>query len=263
MFVWETIQSVQNSKVKEWAKLNSKKGRDKEQLFLIEGLHLVEEALKSKAGIRTVLIMEGFHLQSKLEQSLQNSLATVYWITEPIAHKLSETENPQGIFAIVDIPVNQVDELIQDSPVLLLLDAIQDPGNLGTMIRTADAAGIQGVILGKGTVDVYNPKTIRSTMGSIFHLPIVQTDLNEICHELSERGFRILATSLEGAVPYDEALYDGPVAIVIGNEANGVSASILKQCDKFVKIPIYGQAESLNAAMAAGIIMYEAIRQRK
>lgn len=261
--MWETIQSVQNAKVKEWAKLSTKKGREKEKAFLVEGPHLVEEALKSGADVRVILIEEGFPLQAPIEPYISDFQGLVFWITEPVAKKLSETENPQGIFAVVDMRTATLDDMIEDSPILLLLDGVQDPGNLGTIIRTADAAGIRGVVLGKGTVDVYNAKTVRSTMGSIFHVPILQADLELLGSELANQDFKMVATSLEGAVSYDEPIYHGRVAIVIGNEANGVSSAVLRQCEYRVKIPIYGRAESLNAAMAAGIIMYEAVRQRK
>ncbi|MEW9670760.1 TrmH family RNA methyltransferase [Ammoniphilus sp. 3BR4] len=261
--MWETIQSVQNTKVKEWAKLSTKKGREKEGAFLIEGPHLVEEALKSGADVRVILIEEGYSLPSGLEQSISDFQGLIYRISEPVAKKLSETENQQGVFAVVEISSSSLDELLVGTPILLLLDAVQDPGNLGTIIRTADAAGIQGVIMGKGTVDLYNAKTVRSTMGSIFHIPIFQADLELLCSKLASQDFRLIATSLEGAVAYDEPIYEGRVAIIIGNEANGVSSEVLRHCKNRVKIPIYGQAESLNAAMAAGIIMYEAVRQRK
>jgi RNA methyltransferase, TrmH family len=259
----ETIQSVQNAKVKEWAKLSTKKGREKDQAFLIEGAHLVEEALKSGISMRAILLTEDYSLSSTFQQFLSHTPTPIYWISQAVSEKLSETETPQGVFAVVEMKLHQLAELTPGSPVLLLLDAVQDPGNLGTMIRTADAAGIGGVILGRGTVDVYNPKTVRSTMGSLFHLPIVQADLLSTCEELVKQGFRLIATSLEGAVSYDEPVYDGPIAIIIGNEGNGVSQEVLDRCQTKVKIPIFGQAESLNAATAAGIILYEAVRQRK
>jgi len=257
----EIIQSIQNSRVKQWAKLNSKKGREQEQAFLVEGEHLVEEAMKAVKDLQCLIIQET--LQEKYQNWIGNCPAPCYLVSEQVMNKLSETQTPQGICAVVQIKKHNLNELTEGRPILLALDGLQDPGNLGTIIRTADAAGINGVILGNGTVDLYNGKVIRSTMGSLFHLPIVQSDLAIEIPRLKEKGFRIVATSLEGAVSYDEPHYSDAVVIVIGNEANGVSKEILQCSTEKVKIPLYGQAESLNAAVAAGIILYEATRQRR
>ncbi|MBP1930338.1 TrmH family RNA methyltransferase [Ammoniphilus resinae] len=257
----EFIQSIQNSKVKQWAKLISKKGREQEHAFLVEGEHLVEEAMKAEELIQCLIIQET--MQEKYQGWIDECRAPSYLVSEQVMNKLSETQTPQGICAVVQINKHSLSELTEGRPILLALDGLQDPGNLGTIIRTADAAGIDGVILGKGTVDLYNGKVIRSTMGSIFHLPIFQLDLTVEIPRLKEKGFRIVSTSLEGAVAYDEPQYADAVVIVIGNEANGVSQEILQCSTTKVKIPLYGQAESLNAAVAAGIILYEAARQRR
>lgn len=259
----EFIQSIQNGKVKDWAKLLTKKGREKEQSYLVEGPHLVEEAIKGQADIGALLMTEGYIRSNRLNSFITEHPSRCFLVSEQVLHKLSDTETPQGILAVIRMKKWSLAPFLEGNRLLLLLDAIQDPGNLGTMIRTADAAGVDGIILGKGTVDVYNSKAVRSTMGSLFHLPIVQEDLLHVCDMLVEHQFNITATSLEGAIPYDEASYIGPTAIVIGNEGNGVSQEVLSRSHSRVKIPIYGQAESLNAAVAAAIMMYEAIRQRK
>lgn len=256
----EVIESVQNPKVKNWVKLLSKKGRMSEHRFLIEGEHLVEEAIKSNMPLAGIIVQA--NLEARYNR-LDMREAPLYRVTEAVMNKLSDTQTPQGICAIVEMQTGLLEDVVKQNSLLLILDALQDPGNLGTIIRTADSAGVDGVILGKGCVDLYNPKTIRATMGSLFHIPIVEQDLQQVLPFLKNRGYQLIATSLEGAVAYDQCNYRGASAIVIGNEANGVSKWVLEQCDKRVKIPIYGRAESLNAAIAAGIILYESVRQRK
>jgi RNA methyltransferase, TrmH family len=255
----ETIQSLQNPRVKNWVKLLSKKGRMKEGTFLIEGEHLVEEAVKAKAELVCIIIQSGLETKFSL---IHNASVPIYLVTDAVLQKITDTETPQGICAIVRMAEHSLSEVLSQESLVLILDAIQDPGNLGTIIRTADAAGVSGIILGSGTVDIYNPKTIRSTMGSIFHIPFVEADLEGSLTVLKERGFKLVATSLEGSIPYNRPLYHGSVALVIGNEANGVSKDWLDAADVKIKIPIYGKAESLNAAIAAAITMYEAVRQR-
>lgn len=259
----EKITSIHNLKVKHWLKLQTKKGREAEKSFLAEGLHLVEEAIRANARIRSLILQEETSVPPFLTSFLEEHATSCYRVSEAVMGKISETENPQGICAEIAIAQGTTEEIVEKAKFLLLLDALQDPGNMGTILRTAEAAGVDGVLIGKGSVDIYNGKAIRSTMGALFHLPIYQVNLDEVIPQLKRKGFRLIATNLGGAVPYDEQIYDGSIAIVIGNEANGVSASILNMSSTNVKIPIYGQAESLNAAIAAGIILYEAVRQRK
>jgi len=259
----EKIESINNTKVKEWIKLQTKKGREKTGSFLIEGEHLVEEAIHCGADVQALLVTEDYAVPPSIEIFIQTKPSVSFTVSEAIIKKLSETEAPQGIIAVIKFQPAELDPLLVDNGIILLLDAIQDPGNLGTIIRTADAAGVDGVILGKGTVDLYNSKVIRSTMGSLFHLPIIPGDLLSIMEKMQQYGYTFLAASLEEAVPYDHHVYDGAIGIVIGNEGNGVSQAVLQACSNKVKIPIFGQAESLNAGIAAGILLYEAVRQRK
>lgn len=259
----ERIESINNAKVKEWIKLQTKKGREKANSFLIEGEHLVEEAIQCGAEVQALLVSEAFVIPPSVQHFIQVKPSLGFIVSEAIVKKLSETEAPQGIFAVIKIQPAALNSLLVENGIILLLDAIQDPGNLGTIIRTADAAGVDGIILGKGTVDLYNAKVIRSTMGSLFHVPIIHGDLLPIIEQMQQHSYTFLAASLDGAVPYDHHVYDGPIGIVIGNEANGVSPAVLEACQTKVKIPIYGQAESLNAGIATGILIYEAVRQRK
>ncbi|KGP71370.1 TrmH family RNA methyltransferase [Pontibacillus yanchengensis] len=240
------ITSVQNGQVKQWRKLKRKRGREKEQAFLVEGFHLVDEALKSQWEVREIIFREDVDIQNEWQSY------TWYQVSHEVFDAVSETENPQGVAAVV-----QMDELEwQGGSRVLVLDSIQDPGNLGTLIRTADAAGFDAVLLGKGTVDPFNDKVIRATQGSVFHIPLFFGELEEWIPELQGQGFHVWATSLQQATVYDELEPVTPMALIVGNEGAGVNQSYINMADERVSIPIYGQAESLNVAIASGILMY-------
>lgn len=241
------ITSMQNPHVKDWIKLHSKKYRTRTQSFLIEGFHLLEDAINSGWQIDTVIVQDGVTLPDWLSQL---KLVTV---SQQVFTAISQTETPQGVAAVLKIPATQ--------PItgnhLLLIDQVQDPGNLGTMIRTADAAGFSQVILGKGTVDMYNDKVLRASQGSIFHIPVIEADLLELIPKLQKHAYSVLASALENSVAYDAVGQPNKVALVMGNEGSGVNPEILQLADQCIKIPIYGQAESLNVSIAAGILMYQ------
>jgi RNA methyltransferase, TrmH family len=243
------IDSIQNGNVKNWRKLHTKKERDKVGKFLVEGFHLVEEALKAEA-VETVLMTEDttFPATWKMDNT------DVIIVTKEIMQALSETETPQGIIAICQ--KSDVADVNLQGGTYLLIDAVQDPGNIGTMIRTADAAGVSAVIIGNGSVDVYNSKAIRSTQGSLFHVPVVKGDLQEWIGKLQENGIKVYGTSLHEAKPYQEVKIDGPAALIVGNEGSGVQEEVLAMTDENLYIPIHGSAESLNVAVASGILLY-------
>ncbi|SFB24450.1 RNA methyltransferase, TrmH family [Lentibacillus halodurans] len=240
------ITSLQNTKVKQWMKLHKRKGRKQSGMFLIEGFHLIEEAYQSKWGINEIMIVEGLHYPDWCDHF---SMTTV---SRNVLQHITQTETPQGIAAVVSM--RQPEEVMCHTA--LLIDSIQDPGNLGTMIRTADAAGFDKVILGNNTVDVYNDKVIRATQGSLFHLPIIQADLKAKIPELQAEGFSVWASSLEHAIALEQAEVTGKTALIVGNEGAGVRDELIRLVDQSVKIPIYGKAESLNVSVAAGILMY-------
>ncbi|MGY3779029.1 TrmH family RNA methyltransferase [Isobaculum melis] len=247
----EKITSLKNERVKNWKKLHTKKGREKEGYYLIEGFHLVEEAIKHEAAIHELIYVSG----KKVPATWQHQVHHIFEIIPEIAKALADTEAEQGIFATIKLQSTQPQ--VNEKQSYLLLDAIQDPGNLGTMIRTADAAGLDGVVLGEGTVDLYNGKVLRSMQGSHFHLPIYRGNLSEWISLLKEKQVPVYGTELnEQAVLYDQIGKQSAFALIMGNEGNGVAKELLAQTDQNLYIPIKGQAESLNVAIAAGIILF-------
>lgn len=244
------IQSVKNPQVKQWKKLLTKKERDKTGTFLIEGFHLIEEALKQREQIVEIIVSDKIELPPRLDFG-SNSITTV---TDEISKELSDTETPQGIYAVCRETVDQT--YVEKAKSLLLIDAVQDPGNLGTMIRTADAAGIDAVIVGHGSVDIYNSKVLRSAQGSHFHLPIVRGNLEEWIETLKKRNIPVYGTALENAKTYTEIVPQEEFALIVGNEGSGMNKDLLAKTTSNLYIPIYGQSESLNVAVAAGILLY-------
>ncbi|USG64278.1 23S rRNA (guanosine(2251)-2'-O)-methyltransferase RlmB [Brevibacillus ruminantium] len=265
----ELITSVQNPLVKRLHQLLDRKGREEQNRFLVEGAHLVEEALNSGAGVVTVLYDEQREIDPACLRAIEKRQTEieVVAVSAAVLAKLTETKNPQGIVAEVKKNTRDWQEWMESAAnrdyMLLLLDEIQDPGNLGTILRTAEAAGVDGVVLGAGSVDLYNGKVIRSTMGALFRLAVFVRPLPEAIQKVRQQGGRILVSSLkENSLAYHEAAYGGKVALVIGNEGRGVSTQVADLADSYVHIPLYGRAESLNAAVAAGILVYEAQRHR-
>lgn len=243
------IESVKNPKVKQWKKLHTKKEREATKTFLIEGFHLVEEALKKEEVIKELIVSEEVSIPASL--NVDNIPLTL--VTKDVMKAISETEAPQGVIALCREQDYSFDESWKK---ILFIDAIQDPGNLGTIIRTADAAGMDGIVLGEGTVDLYNSKVIRSSQGSIFHLPISKGNLLELLHVYKERNIPVYGTSLQNGQPHKEIEPADSFVLIIGNEGSGVDKDLLEKTDKNLYIPIYGSAESLNVGIAAGILLY-------
>ncbi|MEN1968276.1 RNA methyltransferase [Lentibacillus sp. N15] len=240
------ITSIHNDKVKQWNKLRKKKSRVETHAFLVEGFHLIEEACASDWELAELIIQDGITVPD-VAKGYPYSL-----VSSAVMNHISSTKTPQGIAAVVKMKEHEAGIFEK----LLLVDSLQDPGNLGTMIRTADAAGFDAVILGNNTVDVYNEKVIRSTQGSIFHMPIFQADLMTKIPDLQEEGFTVWASALSKATVYTELTPSNKIALIVGNEGAGISEDVLQLADFRVTIPIYGKAESLNASIAAGIFMY-------
>ena len=274
------ITSATNPKIKAIKKLEQKRQRDKEGRFVIEGFHLVEEAIKHNAEIEMILYsdkadqtqLEG--IQKSLMKNAGNLPASIEMIaiTESILTTLSQTPAPQGIIAILKQPEQSLSEVIDNAgidtalstlansralPHLLLLDNVQDPGNVGTMIRTAEAAGFKAIILGEGSADLYNDKTIRATQGALFQLPIIRGNLTSLLQEIHNVGYDSWVTTLEEASFYQDLPKPEKCALIMGNEGQGVDPKLLQLATTKVKIPMLGQSESLNVGIAAGILIYD------
>ena len=257
------ITSTQNALVKSVAELKQKKYRQERQLFLAEGLRTVEEAVTSGQVEQLFYTpIEDEHTRAVLERAAAEGIP-LYCVTDAVMKKMADTDSPQGILAVCRMTQPKLEQLFASGKMLLVLDRVGDPGNVGTMLRTADAAGIGGIVLLKGCVDIYAPKTVRATMGSLFHVPVFSGAEEELFVRAVKRaGYELLVTSLEGADNLYRASLSGRLAFVMGNEANGVTDSLMAAADKKVYIPMAGRAESLNVAMAAGIVMFEALRRR-
>ncbi|WP_419881879.1 TrmH family RNA methyltransferase [Peribacillus sp. B-H-3] len=249
------IESAKNPKVKQWKKLLGKKERDKTGKYIIEGFHLVEEALKETDVVTEVILSK----EKELPVSFKLEGTDVTYVSEDVMKAISDMETPQGIIAVCEQKPWNLEEMNPEK--ILLIDAVQDPGNIGTMIRTADAAGMDMVILGEGCADLYHPKVIRSTQGSLFHMPIMKGDLSEAIAGLQERGIPVYGTALEGAVSYETADKSDSFAILVGNEGQGVNKDLLKKTTQNLYIPIYGKSESLNVGVASAILMYALRKQ--
>jgi len=261
------ITSPHNHIVKEVRSLKTSKGRQEKGLFFIEGTRIFEEALKSEEKIKYAVVSDSFVKSPSFDKTIGDYVKTlkIYVVPDRLFRDMADTDTPQGIMAVLPVKKRGINEITDKTGLYVFLDEIRDPGNMGTIIRTADAAGFSGVIVTKGCADVYNPKVIRSTMGSVFHLPVYfcTGEPSEAFSHLKNLGIRILASSLEGGASIFETDMTGGTAIVIGNEAFGISLSSRAAADGLVFIPMEGNAESLNASVAAGIMMFEAVRQRK
>ena len=254
------ITSRENPLVKRCRRLQaSAKARREEGLFLAEGTRLCREALDS--GLRTEVILAT--PEALAREPWLGERGEVLEITPEVAAAIADTKSPQGVFCLCAIPKEPL-FAIRPEGRYLLLDGLQDPGNLGTILRAGEGAGITGVIMDQNTADIYNPKVIRSTMGSIFRVPFLYTDdLPETLQVLKSQGIRLFAAHLDGEGAYDQEVYRKDTGFLIGNESRGLSHETAVLADRLIKIPMAGQVESLNAAIASSILMFEAARQRR
>ncbi len=264
------LTGSQNPLIKEVRSLRNKSSRDEKGLYFIEGARFVEEVvkeyLKGAADIKYIVVSDSFADtadKDALTDPCVKRGVKVYHIPDALFESISDTRNPQGILAVMGIHKKHLRDAEVSGGLLVILDGIRDPGNMGTIIRTADAAGCAGVIIPDGCVELFNPKVLRSTMGSVYHLPIWHCgSIQEAMSFCKENGFSLYASHLEGAVSiYDADLSDN-TALIIGSEADGISAEALHHADVLVRIPMDGRAESLNASVAAGVMIFEAVRQR-
>lgn len=283
------ITSTSSSQVKHIVNLQKKsKLRKEEKQFVVEGIKMVSEAPKDR--LVKVYISETFKADNEEFLKKMNYEAVGKDVLEIVSDnvfvRMSDTQTPQGIMAVVkmsdvciedmfekdnytdskDDGADKVEDNTVDAkkqPLLLILENLQDPGNLGTIVRMAEGAGVTGIIMSSNTVDIYNPKTIRSTMGSLYRVPVIYVD--DICKavdECKEKGVKVYAAHLKGTDNYNQKDYAQPTAFMIGNEGNGLSDKLTQKADELVRIPMQGKVESLNAAIACTILTYEAVRQR-
>ncbi|MCX7781335.1 MAG: RNA methyltransferase [Negativicutes bacterium] len=265
----ERITSHQNRWVKLTASLKHKKYRDETGLFVAEGVRLVEEAVQSDWEIEACLFSVSVLASErggKLIAELEIRGSKLFEVSEEIFNKLSDTENPQGILTLIRKKTYMLEDVMaaSEAALIIVLENIQDPGNVGALLRTADAAGCSGAVLTKGCADIFGGKTVRSSMGSMFHMPIATAvESAELLTALKQRGILLLATSLATRNLYYNVDMKRPAAIVFGNEGGGVREDILRAADELMYIPIYGKAESLNVAASAAVILFEAGRQRR
>lgn len=257
------ISSATNQQVKDIIKLQKQaKYRHKTSLFITEGIKMLYEAADSGSLVK--IYISG----SVMERDVPEKLLKEYpyeIVSDNVFRQISDMVTTQGILGIAKQPVYNIEDILNDKRHMwLLLDDVRDPGNLGTIMRTAEGAGMSAVIMGKGTADLFNPKTVRSTMGAIFRMPFIYAgDITDIILNIKDNGYNVYGTAMEGSMVYDKADYTRGAGIVIGNEANGISDRVLGYITDRIRIPMEGGIESLNAAVAAAVVMYEAARQRR
>lgn len=255
------IQSKDNKTIKHIISLQQRKYRQKFGEYMVEGIRAVTDIGK-KDCLRSILIRES--KRSELEPLVEKgfTVSSVYVVQDPIFDKIEHSVNGQGILGIAKKCVNDLHSLIVEDGLYVALDGVQDPGNLGTIIRTAVAAGAKGIFLLKGTVDPYNEKCVRSTMSALCNIPIFEdVTLSEFYDFIKDNTIKTYVTSLENAKPYHTISYAKRTMIILGNEGNGVSREIIEMCDQAITIPMYGDIESLNVSIAAALCMYKVREQ--
>ena len=260
------ITSTSNPRIRQLIALQEKaKKRREENCFLAEGIKMLREAPES--WNREIFLTNEalYKLQKEEAETFQKINRTGYeLLSDEVMKRASDTQTPQGVITVLDRPSYEPDELLADSEgTFLLLENLQDPGNLGTIVRTGEGAGVRGIIMTADTVDIFNPKTIRSTMGSVYRVPFIYVEtLTEVVEKMKEKNIPVYAAHLKGQKNYYEFDYRKGCAFLIGNEGKGLKKETADLADDYLKIPMQGQVESLNAAIAASVLMYEAYRQR-
>ena len=261
------ITSTSSSQVKHVISLLSKaKERKKNNEYVVEGIRMVSEVpadLLVKIYMSERFQNNNSEYVKELVKKQGISGDSIEIVADNVFDRMSQTQTPQGIMAVVRMKSNSLSDMLSGNPLLILVENLQDPGNLGTIIRMGEGAGVTGVIMSPNTVDIYNPKTIRSTMGSIFRVPFIYVqDFGEAVSECQKSGVKVYAAHLDGRNTYLGEDYSKGTAFLIGNEGNGLTDDITKQADTLIRIPMEGEVESLNAAIACTILTYEAVRQR-
>lgn len=256
------ITSTSNARVKELLQLQKKaKLRNQEKVFIVEGIRMFQELPRER--IKNIYFSESFYHRRREELNLDAYPHEL--LSDTVFAYVSDTKTPQGVLCVVKQPQYVLADILEaEHPHIFVLDNLQDPGNLGTLLRTAEGAGVTGIIMSSDCVDIFNPKVIRSTMGSIYRMPFLYVDhLEETIEEIKRKGIHTFAAHLQGTQDYDEADYRNACAFFIGNEGNGLREEIANMAEEWIRIPMQGKVESLNAAIAASVLMFEAARQRR
>ena len=259
----QVITSKDNDFIKDIKKLKEKKYRDAFNKYIVEGIKLVGEAIQENADIETVVVCEDCMKENIFDKKLMYEIAKLncIYVSSKVFGTITDVSNPQGILAVIKRP-EQNGKINYKEDIIVVLDGIQDPGNLGTILRTVDSANLKQIVVSNETADAFNSKVVRSTMGAIFRVNVIKSDnLLDDLLKMKKHGFDIVVTSLDTEDSVYDIKYDKKV-IVIGNEANGVSKEIQDAADNKVKIPMLGKTESLNASVAAGIMIYEYVRNK-
>lgn len=255
----DIIRSKDNSKIKYVRSLSSKKGRDEENAFIVEGIKFVNEAFIENSYIMYLMFSESALKKDEVKELYNFSLkygAEAVICEDSVFNSAADTINAQGVLAVIKQKENI--KVIDEYKFVIMCDRIQDPGNLGTIIRTADAFGPAAVIVNKGCVDAYNPKVVRASAGALFRVPFIHADSDEeIIKQLKESGYMIISTVVDSQYSFDDIDMHEKICVVIGNEGQGVSREICESSHKNITIKMSGRAESLNASIAAGISIYE------
>ena len=255
----EKILSLSNNKLKEIRSLSKRKYRQKNGLFVVEGRHMVEDAI-GFGQVRLIVMSDSYISAHSDMLQLETSEIDLLEVPEKLFAALTDTETPQGILAVVK---KKQAGVILNGGNVVIADRIQDPGNMGTLIRTALASGCCAVMTTEGTVDVYNPKVLRSTMGAIFNIPVIDGwTFDQIMTRLKEQGIKVLVADVGAKEAYYNIDLTEPFALVVGNENQGPTAEAIAVADKLINIPMVGKIDSLNAAVAGSIVLYEALRQK-
>ena len=262
------ITSTGNARVKQlvtWQK--KRKARDVDGVYIVEGIRMYREA--PRAQVREVYVSEQFYNRYGEELGLSSWGKQIEILSDHVFSHVSDTKTPQGILLVMEQRSCVVSEMLETDeegrkPLLMVLDNLQDPGNLGTILRAGEAAGVTGVIMSQDCVDIYNPKVIRSTMGSVYRMPFAYVEhLPETLAVIAEAGIHSYAAHLKGKNSYDQEDYTRGTAFLIGNEGNGLRDEVADAAECYIKIPMCGEVESLNAAVASSVLMFEAARQRR
>ena len=259
----QIITSKDNEIIKNVRKLKEKKYRDQTNQYVVEGVKMIKEAILEEAKIKLIVVCEENINSGAIDKKLLYEIAKYdcIYVSKKVFDLISDVQTPQGMLAVIE-KENSEDKIDFTEDVIVVLDGIQDPGNLGTILRTIDSVGLKQVIVSKETADSYNPKVVRSTMGAIFRVNIIESEnLIDTLKNMKKHKYKVMATSLETQNSIYDVDYNKKV-IVIGNEANGVSKEILDYADEKIKIPMLGKTESLNASVATAVILYEYVRNK-